>query len=51
MTSAQFEREKNYRAAICIAKNMLSEDLINRKEFNKIKSILIAKYNPAIGSL
>lgn len=51
MTKAEFENEKNYRVSITIAKEMLSEGIINMKEFKKIDSILVAKYKPLIGSL
>jgi len=51
MTKAQFEREKNFQASLCIAKAMLEKDLIDRKEYGKIKAILIGKYKPIIGSL
>ncbi len=51
MTHAQFEREKNYQVSFAIAKTMLSKGLINRKEFAKINSLLVAKYQPLIGSL
>jgi hypothetical protein len=51
MTRAQFEREKNYRVSLAIAKNMLEKGLINRKEFNKVDSMLVTKYQPVIGGL
>jgi hypothetical protein len=51
MNQAQFEREKNYQASLCIAKTMLEEGLIDSKEYGKIKAILIGKYKPIIGGL
>jgi len=51
MTHEQFEREKNYRVSLCIAKAMLSKGLITEKEYCKIDSMLITKYNPVFGSL
>lgn len=51
MTKEQFQREKNYRVSISIAKVMLSRNLINEKEYNKINIMLISKYNPVIGGL
>jgi uncharacterized membrane protein len=51
MTHEQFEREKNYRVSISIAKSMLSKGLITDREYRKIDTKLIAKYQPIIGSL
>lgn len=51
MTREQFEREKNYRVSIAIAKVMLSRKLINEKDYSKIDNMLISKYKPIIGGL
>jgi len=51
MTHEQFEREKNYRVSIAIAKIMLSKNLINMKEYSKIDTMLITKYKPVFGGL
>ncbi|MCX7903055.1 MAG: hypothetical protein N2486_00945 [Caloramator sp.] len=51
MTKDQFEREKNYRVSISIAKLMISKNIINEDDFEKIKMLLIDKYKPIIGSL
>jgi len=51
MTKEQFEREKNYRISIAIAKTMLSRRIINEKEYSKIDKMLVAKYNPVFGGL
>ena len=51
MTKEQFEHEKDYRVSLTIAKAMLSNKIINEKEYSKIDSMLIDKYRPAIGSL
>ncbi|MGI6121373.1 MAG: SHOCT domain-containing protein [Saccharofermentanales bacterium] len=51
MTKEQFEREKNYRAALSIAKAMLSQGLISAREYGKIDTILIKKYRPPLGGL
>jgi hypothetical protein len=51
MNSDQFEREKNYQASVSIARSMLKEDLIERKDFVEIKKHLIRLYNPLIGGL
>lgn len=51
MTDVQFQREKNYRAALAIAKEMLLKGLIDKSDYTKIKKFLINKYNPVIGWL
>lgn len=51
MTKEQFEREKSYQVSLLMAKNMLKENLINQKEFQKINKALVKKYNPIIGGL
>lgn len=48
MTLAQFDREKNYRISLAIAKAMLSQGLIDKKDFSKIDALLITKYRPII---
>ena len=51
MTKEQFEREKNYRVALSVAKAMLSRGLINDRDYAKINSKLIAKFRPVFGGL
>lgn len=51
MSQEQFKRERNYRVSLSIAKSMLSRELITEWEYNKIDKMLVAKYNPVIGSL
>lgn len=51
MTQVQFKQEKNYRVSLAIAKAMLKKGLISERDYRKIDSKLIAKYNPVIGSL
>lgn len=51
MTQVQFKQEKNYRVSLAIAKVMLKKGLISGRDYRKINSMLIAKYNPVIGSL
>ncbi len=51
MTEEQFEREKNYQAAISIARILTFLGLISEKEYGKIDTILIGKYRPLIGGL
>lgn len=51
MTNEQFEREKDYRVALSIAKAMLARGLINERDYTKINASLIAKYRPVFGGL
>ena len=51
MTHEQFEREKNYRVSLVIAKTMLTKRLITEQDYSKIDTMLIAKYKPVLGSL
>jgi hypothetical protein len=51
MSHEQFEREKNYRVSLCIAKQMLGNGLIAETDFRQIDTMLKAKYRPIIGSL
>ncbi|MFZ5988069.1 MAG: SHOCT domain-containing protein [Bacillota bacterium] len=51
MTQEQFEREKNYRVSVAIAKTMLSNRLISEHEYSKIERMLRVKYTPVFGGL
>ena len=51
MTNEQFGREKNYGAAMAVARAMLSKGLISEKDYRKIDTIYKAKYRPVIGAL
>lgn len=51
MTTGQFEREKNYRLAVSIAKTMLKRGLITSHEYRRIDKVLIKKYRPVFGGL
>lgn len=51
MSHEQFEREKNYRVSLSIAKAMLSKGIISEQEYSIIDTMLIARYRPIIGSL
>ncbi|MDD4510662.1 MAG: hypothetical protein PHY23_07160 [Oscillospiraceae bacterium] len=51
MTDEQFEREKNYCAAISIAKSLLAKGLISERNYRKIDTIYIKKYRPVLGGL
>ncbi len=51
MTKEQFDREKNFLVSLSIAKKMLTQELINQKEYDKINEFLVKHYRPIIGSL
>lgn len=51
MTHDQFQREKNYRMSISIAKSMLSNGVITEQDYRKIDRLLIIRYKPVIGAL
>lgn len=51
MKKDQFEREKEYAAAVAIAEVLLKQRLITEKEYRKIKMVLVEKHRPVIGSL
>jgi len=49
MTRAQFDRERDYGAALSIAKTLLRAGLVSDREYRKIDTILSRKYRPIIG--
>jgi hypothetical protein len=51
MTKEQFERERDYGAAVSIAKALLRAGLISEREFRKIDTNFQRKYRPMIGGL
>jgi len=51
MTHEQFDHEKNYRTSLAIAKMMLTKGIINEKDYHKIDTILLEKYQPLLGGL
>ena len=51
MTKEQFNREKNYRVSISIAKNLLDKGIISEKDYRKIDTTLAQKYRPIFGSI
>lgn len=51
MNKDQFEREKNFSAALAVAKRLLKQGVITKEDFNKLQKIFVLKYRPVIGSL
>ena len=48
MTSEQFEREKKYRTAITLAKNMLDSGVISSEDFEIMRARFIELYRPVL---
>lgn len=42
----RFEGEKNYSVTMHIAKNLLDQNLISKKEYEKIRELADKKYQP-----
>ena len=51
LTHDQFQRELSYRAAISVARRLLENKLITRKEFMRIDAVLRRKFSPVWGGL
>ena len=51
MTKAQMYSEFDYRVSIGILKDLLSNGLLTKAEFEKAKRLLLKKYTPVISSL
>jgi hypothetical protein len=51
MSRQQFEGEKNYRAALAIAKALLKKGLIDTSEYEYMNIQLVQKFRPVIGGL
>lgn len=50
MDQAQFEREKEYGAAVAIASRLLRRELITQDEYRNLKTALVQKYRPEVSS-
>ena len=51
LTLDQFQRELSYRAALSVARRLLENKLIARKEFVRIDAVLRRKFSPVWGGL
>ena len=51
LTHDQFQRELSYRAAISVARQLLENKLITRREFVRIDAVLRRKFSPVWGGL
>ena len=50
MTTEQFNREKNYQAALAIARAMLEQGVITGDDYDKTEEVLRGKFRPLIGA-
>ncbi len=46
LSADRFEREKNYSSTVYIARKLLSQNLITKKEYEKFRDLADKKYNP-----
>ena len=51
MTPEEYRADMLYHAALSIGKGMLEKGLITPDEFTEIRTILLQKYDPYLGSL
>jgi hypothetical protein len=51
MTEIQFQAEKRYQVAISMAKSLLEKGLLTQEEYAIIDTILLGKFQPALGTL
>lgn len=51
MSNKKFEAERRYQASLAAAKALLASDIITRKEYDEIDTILLRKYRPVFGTL
>ena len=51
MSEDQFRNEMLYQTTMSIAKNLLKQGAINKKEYGLIDTIFTKKYSPSLGSL
>ena len=49
MTPEQFDREKNYQAALALARAMLKQGVISTGDFTRIEAYFGMKFCPSIG--
>lgn len=51
MTHEQLEHEMNYRAALALAKSILSQGVITEDDYRVINTIMISKFRPLLAGL
>ena len=51
MTKEQFKAESSYRVSMAVVGSMLKNGLLTKKEYDKIDTIMLRKYQPPIARL
>ena len=51
MTEIHFQAEKRYQVAISMAKSLLEKGILTQEEYAVIDTILLEKFQPALGTL
>ena len=51
MTEEQFQAEKRYQVALAMTKTLLKKRLLTQEEYAVIDTILLDKFQPALGTL
>lgn len=51
MTKEQFEREKNYRSAMSLAKSLRNQKVISEEDYQKVDAFMMAKFQPILSGL
>ena len=51
MTETQFQVEKQYQAAIAMAKTLVDKGLLTHDEYAAMDAILLDKFRPCLGAL
>ena len=51
MNKVQMDAEFDFRVSLGIANNLLSEGLLTKPEYEKLKRLLLRKHTPVISSL
>ncbi len=51
MTEEAFAREQAYQAVMHISRNMLKQGIIDASDYEKIKRLMLDKFQPLIGQV
>lgn len=51
MTKEQFKAESSYRVSMAVVGSMLKNGILTKKEYDKIDTIMLRKYQPPVAGL
>lgn len=51
MAADLFKREKEYQATMFLALSMLEKGVIDQRDYDQMKELMLRKYRPLLGSL